>query len=383
MSLIEAIKGARILEAIENYKLVSLNHEDIKIIVNEDGRHVIYSERSFWEDVLVNPGYYWNKSFNLYDFVVSDWLARVPGLYWQSSSAELRKHSQKEIALQSRDWIELQPSGKSKKVLGGIGTLLLPPDESGKRLISVTSNHNASLGIPVLVFPEVYDALILEQGDLVDLNDLKWQPMSLNWAQKFSSTKGIPRGYFVLDSIKKVKVRQKFIPVIYQPFSIMEYERADAVLYDFVFMSIDSEAREQYSNVERFFDYYRLKDDRRGRYLLNCNLVQPYFECRYMSPADFSDPSERAHLSLVRNRIVKHGFGEGVLDDLINIVPKFYETMASIRRLATAIGVNPTVLSEGRVVDMSAQLINYCLDNNLIELLIDRIVFEYPKSFAK
>ncbi len=94
------------------------------------------------------------KKFSFYHFVVSDWVARVPGLFWAEYSGEIRKHSEQDIAIKSKDWIVFHPLGKSKKVLGGIGTIHLPPNDEGKRLISITSSCNASVGIPLLIYPE-------------------------------------------------------------------------------------------------------------------------------------------------------------------------------------------------------------------------------------
>jgi len=110
--------------------------------------------------------------------------------------------------------------------LGGIETIHLPPNDVGKRLISITSSCNSSVGIPILVYPEVYDYLNLKQGDVVDIEGAKWQQMDIPWAKRFASTKKIPRGYLIIDSINQIKVSnyQINVPVIYHPFSIMEYQ---------------------------------------------------------------------------------------------------------------------------------------------------------------
>lgn len=114
MSLKELYKGAKLIETIENYSLAeeieSLN-EDISI--NE----ILWfsNDEEFWSNVIANPAKYWNQKINLYDFVVSDWVARVPGLYWAPSSELIRQHKKEDVVLQSNRWIEFYPPGKSKK----------------------------------------------------------------------------------------------------------------------------------------------------------------------------------------------------------------------------------------------------------------------------
>jgi hypothetical protein len=120
--------------------------------------------------------------------------------------------------------------------MGGVGTLLLPPTDEGKILLSVSAGCNASTGIPLLCFPEVYDHLKIKQGDCVIIRGAKWLPMDMHWASKFASTKDIPRGYLVIDSIDKIRVLNRNYPVAYHPFSLMEYEYQDSLFYDFVYV---------------------------------------------------------------------------------------------------------------------------------------------------
>ena len=63
-----------------------------------------------------------------------------------------------------------QPEQKSAHVMNGVGTLRLPPSTGGEWLFSVSSSGDASLGVPVLVLPDVWDRiqkrqLMRRQGD--------------------------------------------------------------------------------------------------------------------------------------------------------------------------------------------------------------------------
>lgn len=70
--------------------------------------------------------------------------------------------------------------GKSKKVLGGIGTILLSPDINGNVLMSVSAGCNASTGIPLLIFRSVLEILNIQQGDIVDIKEQGGNNLILN-----------------------------------------------------------------------------------------------------------------------------------------------------------------------------------------------------------
>lgn len=381
MSLKELYKGAKIIETIENYALAeeidSQGQEEKDIDTFE-----FYDEQQFWLSVITKPSKYWGKGISLYYFMVSDWVARVPGLYWSPTSELIRQHNQEDVAIESEQWIELHPPGKSKKVLGGIGTLLLPPTDDGKILISVSAGCNASSGIPLLCFPEVYDNLKIRQGDCVFIRGAKWQPMDVHWASKFASTKNIPRGYLVIDSIDKIEIQKRGYPIAYHPFSLMEYEYQDSLFYDFVYVTADSKVQNVDTEIERFFNEYAKKEGRNGEYLLNPNIVNPIFQSRYLSPTELTQASEKAKLNLLYERIRRVYFKEQSIEQLMIKLPQYYQSSVSIRTLARNIGVNISLLVEDSAASMSAQLIDICLRRAMIEDLIDRIVFEYPKIFS-
>jgi len=379
MSLQDLYKGVKIIETIQNYSLSGISEIDEN--TTKSGGKYFYNEDSFWNNVIGNPDRFWGKEIDLYNFVASNWVARVPGLYWSEPSKILRRHTESDVAFQSQEWTEFYPPGKSKKVLGGIGTLLLPPTEEGKVLMSVTSACNASTGIPILVFPEVLDKLSIIQGNTISIRKAKWQPMDIQWARQFDSIKGIPRGYLIIDSPDKIEVYNDNYPVVYHPFSIMEYEHNDSLLYDFVYVTADSKVKNVDIQIEKFFDDYRKKDGRNGEYLLNPNIINPIFESRYVVPGELQKPSEKAKLKLLYERIRGAHFNDVAIDVLINELPKFYQSSVSVITLARLIGINPAVLTEDSASSMSAQLISLCIEKEMMEVLIDRMSYDYPQIF--
>lgn len=379
MNLHQLYKGAKIIEMIENYSLAEISIIDENI--RKSNEQYFYTEETFWNDIIENPERYWGKEIDLLNFVVSDWVARVPGLYWTESSQIMREHKESDIAIQSQEWTEFFPPGKSKKVLGGIGTLLLPPTDEGKVLISVSAGCNASTGIPILMFPEVIEALKIKQGDNVNIRKAKWQPMNIQWSKQFASTKDIPRGYLVVDNVEKIEIIGEGYPIIYHPFSIMEYEHKDSLLYDFVYVTADSKVKDVELQVEKFFNDYSKKDGRNGEYLLNPNIINPIFESRYTCPSELQKPSEKAKLKLLYQRVKDIHFNNVAIDLLINDLPKFYQSSSSIKTLAKHIGINPALLAEDSSTSMSAQLISFCIDKEKVEELIDRMIYDYPQIF--
>ena len=95
MGLKELYKGTKLIETIENYALAeevnSLNEN-----ISNDENFWFSNDEEFWRNVITDPTKYWNQKIDLYDFVVSDWVARVPGLYWTSSSEQIRQHKKEE-----------------------------------------------------------------------------------------------------------------------------------------------------------------------------------------------------------------------------------------------------------------------------------------------
>jgi hypothetical protein len=380
MELLNAYKAAKIVETVENYSLSENNAITASRLPIHTENEWFFSDEEFWKTIISDPDKYKNTRINLHSFTVCDWIARVPGLYWASPSFELRKHSIEDIVVQSKDWMEFTPPGKSRKVMGGIGTITLPPNDEGKRLLSVSSSCNASLGIPVLLFPDVIEHFKLKEGDAIRIINAIWQPMAETWSKRFASTQ-IPRGCIIVDSVDKIQIVRRGLPVAYHPFSIMEYQSGDALLYDFVYLTVDSKLDNVRNRINDFFVSYARKENRFGRYVLNPDMVQPLFETLYTSPLEMHQASEKAKLELMYKRISKQGFKQITLDRLIEVLPHYYNSSVTIRRLANNIGVSPAMLQEDNAASMSAQLINYCCSVSKTEELIDRMNVEYPQIF--
>ncbi len=172
------------------------------------------------------------------------------------------------------------------------------------------------------------------------------------------------------------------VPVLYHPFSIMEYQSKDALLYkDFVYLSLDSKVKNQRREIETFFNEYAKQENRNGSYLINPDITNPTFETLYISPAEICKPSEKAKLDLIFQRIRNTSFNHATLDELIHLLPYYYNSSVSISALSQRIGISPAFLTLMIIASMSAQLINLCIKRNKTEELIDRMMVEHPTIF--
>src|SRR5687768_711668 len=152
--LLRAANGARIVEAVENYARAEVNASP-SVAAGQDQRW-LYDDETFWSHVFnskVTPG----TRVSFPEVAVSEWVARVPGLFWTDAAKRLRRQGETEVEGRHGRIITLRPFGKSQVVSGGVGTLRLPPSQEDYHLVTVTSTGNASAGIPALISPEVWE----------------------------------------------------------------------------------------------------------------------------------------------------------------------------------------------------------------------------------
>ena len=225
-----------------------------------------YDDGIFWGRVLAGPEDAWGTLFWIDIAVLSEWIARVPGLYWKPESAQFRQLSPEAVEYKSQTWVTYRPEGKSRKVMGGIGTLRFPPGQDGRRLVSLTTTCNVSAGVPALVSPEVWDRHELREGVLLG-GRARWQPMVLGWSSYFPSTRELPRGYLIVDDPDTIEVHDPGhrAPTLIHPFTVMEYSRGAVELFDFVYAAADTGESRYRQRLERFFDSYKDRHERYGR----------------------------------------------------------------------------------------------------------------------
>lgn len=373
-----AQKGANLISTLENYSALQWQadaHGDIKGFGVQ-----LYDDNDFWWKVLYNPDQFWNMEIKISGATVSDWVARVPGLYFTKGAEALRNVPNQYIEkIHSERWIQYRPIGKSQVVMGGIGTFILPPDDNGNLLLTASTSNNASTGIPILVSPEVMDHIKLKQGDIIESARGVWRKMSHSWANRFPSIKGIPRGYIVIDNPDNIRIRKSSEPVEIHPCSIMEYSLGNATLYDYIFCTVDTNVQNYRFRIEDFFERYRKENGRDGRYLIAADMNNPLFESHFNSPADLlrNDPGGKAQIELINERIRNvFLYKDETISSIIEKVSGKCATPDDIQVLCININAPFNKLQFTATAKMSIQLVELCIEMNKLEELVDQLVIQ-------
>jgi hypothetical protein len=403
MLISETYRCARALEALENYaradgplveevgNVAGSSAEPVWIEPDGGGYAQKRFDERFWSLVSADPDRWWGQTFRLSMVGLSEWVARVPGLFWSTSAKGMRALAKGSVEHRSDRWVTYKPIGKSAIVLGGIGTIKFPPNENGCRLVTLSGGHNASSGIPALVFPEVWEypelrgeqLNHLQEGDIITVK-VQWQPMAWGWAQRFPSVRGIPRGYLVLRNPENIHVDRymRSTPTEFHPCTVMEYESGDTKLWDFVYATVDTRVDGYRAKVENFFTSYKDRHERRGRYLFSADISNPMWEADHDSPASLRLTSQgKTQLKLLEERVRRYTYRGRTVEEILQLLAQNYSQEA-LRRLATYINIPWGQVNEATSrADVAAQLIERCLsseDKMKVEELLDAIAQENP-----
>jgi len=386
MELKEAYKATKIVESLENFTVA---RDNVIVKTNEheiDLRNPLYqdhADQAFWDFMLKAPESYWGKPFTLYDATLSDWIPRVPGLFFAKGSKAFRDTSKDYVALKSKKWTEFHPPGKSGKVLGGIGTFVLPQDSLGNRMMSVSHSCNSSTGIPVLISQDVWENKLLKPGNTLHIYNAKWEKLSIEWSQRFPSIKGIPRGCLVLTDINQKinKQSENIYPLEFHPFTIMEYESHNSLLYDYVYITVDTLEENYRAKMEDFFESYRNKDGRNGKYLIQIDMNNPLFDAIYNTPQELLKQNQygESQLKLITTRLKNTYFGKNTITDLIDIICKHYILQEDLAALCIQANINFARIAGNTIAEKATVLLDYCIEKDTVEELIDAIAIQHSE----
>jgi hypothetical protein len=384
MSLSESYRCARSLEAIENYARADSplieNLEEYPLL-DERGEDIYMGDEQFWDLVLGDKPPIWGHRFRFDIVALSEWVPRVPGLFWSKNAAALRNLGASLVEYRSNQWTTFKPLGKSQIVMGGVGSLKFPPDETGHRLVSFSLGHNASSGIPALIAPEVWEHHDLKEGDVVKIH-AQWQKMSIGWAERFPSIRGIPRGYLTLtDPSQVIRKRASGAPIETHPCTVMQYSKGETALFDFVYATADTSYPEYRQRIERFFANYKNQRERYGRYLLSADINDPLWEAEYDNPAALrrSEPGAEAHLALLEARVYENSFKGTTLEDILRVLVN-YGDHVSLQRLSDNVGIPwRGWFRDGTINDSASQLLAACMERKKIDELLDALVRDNPQ----
>ncbi len=378
MGLTQVYHDTHILEAAINYTKADepLGEHNADTLPDHANQEYIYDDQGFWNYIFDHPDTHWNKSFQTTSrLTLSEWVPRIPGMFWHPSSKAFQEFADQKFQKIHGIIPVYTPEGKSGKVMGGTGTLKLAPDAQGRRLVSLSGSKNASVGIPVLIYPEVWDFHHLKEGTQVQ-GSFVWKKMEQQWVQYFMSSKSLIRGYMEIKLPDLLSVEGESAIMVH-PFSIMEYEKEGNRLYDFMFFTMHQTTdRGQMSD---FLIQYAEKNGH-GRYLLECDVSNPLFNGVYADPADFKVNGQE-HLEFMDRRMKDALAGNDLQEQLYAALGKYYFSNADLVRISTMLNIAPALWNlDGQANDNIVSFLNEVNQKQHVHTLIETIQKEHPEA---
>jgi hypothetical protein len=382
MSLSRALAGAKVIEAAENYAAAVVPQPAMP--ADERPRDLaFYDDGEFWRLILNQPAdQRWDAKVLVLDgAALSEWVPRVPGLFWRPESERLRQYTSDAVEGRDLGGVTLRPFGKSGIVVGGVGTLKLPPSADGHRLGTLTTSANVSTGVPVLIAPDVWDRHRLAEGTVLRMRrPIAWTPLPTEWSSRFPSTRGLPAGCFMLRDPDEIETSGRAGTQIH-PFTIMEYVDGASELFDFVFATGITDDPAHRQHLEDFFESYKDRNDRHGRYLIAADVASPLWDAEYASPQELkrASPGAESHLALLERRVRERVLGQQVTREVLDVLCSLPD-IDTLRRLSTQIGVPPaTWVTGGSLADAAAQFLDKAGPNHLPGL-VEKLAIDYPNK---
>lgn len=381
--LLRGFVAAHVGEALANYALADKPLEDRQELARSEGRSSqalanFRDDQDFWRQVFEH---YADEDprkkalkFQIVEAALSEWVPRVPGLYWRPGSEKMRRASPAQIEKKTKRWTTYRPLAKSRQVSGGVGTLRFRPSEDGFRLVTLTTTLNASAGVPALIAPTVWDAHDFAEGDVV-YGTANWREMPQKWANQFPSVAGIPRGCLIVDNERSIQRRSDKAPILAHPFSVMEYSNGDALLHDFVYAGADTANKDFRRKLSGFFEEYRTAEEREGEYLMAADIPTPMWKATFDDPAEMRQ-HKAAQLRVIEARVLEAASGEDIVEALIRKLSNV-TSPGDLRRLSEAAGIKWRSWSEGgRLVDEAERLVDAAIESKKQQALLQVVQME-------
>lgn len=277
----------------------------------------------------------------------------------------------------------LRPYGKSQIVVGGVGTFKLPPNNEGYRLCTVTMSANVSCGIPVLVSPETCRRHSLCEGTVISVKESCWVQMPHEWSARFPSTRGLVLGCLLLTNPDALTVVGDDAASQIHPYTIMSYTDGAAELFDFVYATGNTGDDGYRAKLEDFFDSYKNRRGRRGRYLIAGDMSEPMWTADYARPEDLkrAEPEASSHLELlerrVRSRLDGNDMEARLLQALCTVPDINY-----LRRISAHVGIEPSAwVKEGTTVaGAAAELLTRIDREQHLPGILEALAIEFPET---
>jgi hypothetical protein len=132
-----------------------------------EGEKTYDSEEKYWHDVLgpsfvntklKNPKIFDGDVVIFKNFQLTQWVPRIPGLYWTSYGHMLRRITEREFKHSPALGLHYNPNCKGQMIHGGLGSVRLNKTD-GLSLYGATTSGNINASIPIVISSNISNSL--------------------------------------------------------------------------------------------------------------------------------------------------------------------------------------------------------------------------------
>ena len=391
MTNLNVQKLPAVSESINNYSITdNFNIQGESIITPDSHGNYpmeIYDDEQFWNTInngIKNENYCWDRKFLFYYVIVSEWIPRMPGVFWTEKSAALRNLATNEITSRTGRIVTYTPVGKSSKVLGGIGTFKCAPQEKF-RMVCLTVSGNASVGIPTLISNDVWKEHGLEEGSVLRNLKVQWVKMSTNWSPKFSSSINLIRGCLILTHSEDLQKEDSLANPVAHPYTILEYYRNGAPYYDFMFFTINKKWDK--TKYKTWVDEYKNQENRDGRYIFEPDPNEIIYRADYLSPSHYLSKGQE-DINIIESRIeeILKDESSGVFGSIYSFLMTEISNENELVTISKQNIINiPPVQWRGKssLANTIKSFLDLIINQKKLISLFDLLQSEYPQTFIQ
>ncbi|MFZ1752891.1 MAG: hypothetical protein WBO46_08250 [Caldilineaceae bacterium] len=225
-------------------------------------------EEIFWREIFTGKLLEGDK-VQLYNFQISPWFPRKPGLYWTYEAALARRIAfQRHVeSIEEGNLVVFDIWGKTlMSELGGVGTVNLRKNRPSV-LVTATASGNTERGIPIICSSRVWgeiDRAIRRDGMIeVDLQGTI-ESMPKEYDSFFFRSPGLPKIAVHVTSILNIKLKVSRLGIVVTPWTLFETSD-DKYPYGFTYITHHLNQDDMNKSVEWITDYV---DKKNGRLVL-------------------------------------------------------------------------------------------------------------------
>jgi len=232
----------------------------------------------FWNYVFENSNRTRMQNITLNNFRISTWYPRVPGVAHTTDGTRLRAEARRFLISRNSE-VFFNPTGKSRMVQGGIGSVKFQPIElQGEDfwLCTATSDSLCHTGIPIFIPNSIYNNIDISMyNDYIIRGRTKFLPKIIEY--NFKHYTKIPKLYIHVESITRSNSRNYYDPINITPVVYFKSNDLDYVSEDLVtFVKCEELPNLETERIfDWFLNYTRMYD---GQIITNFDEQCPLFD---------------------------------------------------------------------------------------------------------